>query len=450
MPAIPPDRPPAQRCGALVLALVAVLGLTAAWLAFVHLDQAVVDLEKPWTAHPAWAVALTIATWLGSWQLAPLLVVLVVVAARPHWRRMLSTIAVAYLLRTAVVQWMKLVIGRPRPRVLADAAVFEGFGGGRSFPSGHASFAFMMAIIISAWFPRWRWPAWIVASFVAVSRVLVDAHFISDILVGAVIGTVIGAVVLRAWPPVTEANRDSIEREERLRREARRSPTPEQRAAERRMALRVLTVVLFVAVALLAYWFIDPIPGFFDAAFFQHPWVVAMGRFGRHLGTWHLGPLLVALALIAGHDRWKRLLMTILAGFAVQTALTEGLKWLIGRPRPSQIADSTLFHGPGTDFHSLPSGHASFIFVFATICSTYFPRARVPLYALAVFVAASRVMLGAHYVSDVTAGALVGVLSAWIVLAIWRPRPEDEPRGAKRTRKRGCAIAEGASPEETP
>lgn len=422
------------RRDALILAILAAVGIAGAWLAFVHVDQIVADLDKSWTEHPAWAVALTLATWLGDWEFAPLIVVLAALAARPHWRRLVLTLVVAYLLRTAVVQWMKLLIGRPRPRELGDANIFFGFGSGASFPSGHASFAFMMAVIIAAWFPRWRWPAYGIASFVAISRVLVHAHFVSDIIAGAAIGAIIGIVTLWLIPPVTDENREAVEREERERRRRRRSPTAEERAAGRRLALRVLTVVLFIAAALLAYWFIDPIPGFFDTAFFGHPWVYALARLGRHLGTWHLGPLLVAAALIVGRNHWKRLLVTILAGFAIQTTVTEVLKYLIGRPRPSQIADPTLFTGPGPDYHSLPSGHASFIFVFVVICAAWFPRARIPLYALGVFVAASRVVLSAHYVSDVTAGALIGVLSAWVVLAIWPP-PVDES-GAESAEKR--------------
>lgn len=420
-----------NRPGALTLVLVVAVALACAWLAFAYADQAIVDLDKSWTEEPVWHGAILIATWLGTWQLAPLVIALLLIAAGHHWWRLLKTIAVGYLVHVAVVDWLKLVIGRPRPRVLPDAAVFAGFGGGRSFPSGHAAFSIMMAVIISAWFPRWRWPAWVIASFVAVSRVLANAHYPSDIIVGGVIGGLAALLVLHIWAPVTGETREAIELGERRRREERerRERSPEGRAAAeraRRRALLVLTVVLWIAATLLAYWFVDPVRAVHENALFQAPWMQALGRFGRHLGTWHLAPLMVAIALIVGRDRWKRLLVSILTGFVIQTALTEGIKWVFGRPRPSQIPDPDLFYGPGTDYHSFPSGHASFIFVFATICSGYFPRARVPLYVLAVFVAASRVILGAHYVSDTIFGALIGLLSGWIVLAIWRPRGEDD------------------------
>jgi len=420
---------PSRRHAGLKIAIIAAVGVVSAALAFTYLDQLVVEAPRAWTDSPVASAAIAFGMWLGGWRLGPIVVVLMLLAARPDWRRLLKTLVVAYLFQVATVKWLKLLMGRPRPRLVPDASVFGGFAHGRAFPSGHASFAFMLAIIVSAWFPRWRLPAWLLAVWVAVSRVLVNAHFASDVIAGATIGAVAGAVVLWIWPPVTEETREAIEEEDSLRRQARLSPTPEQQAAERRMALRVLTAVLFIGGALLAYWYVDPIRAVFDNALFQTRWMQSVWKFGRLIGTWDLAPLLVAIALIVGRDYWRRLLASLLTGFAIQTAATETLKWIIGRPRPSQIADPDLFFGPASKYHSLPSGHASFIFVFAVICGAWFPRARVWLYALAAFVAFSRVGLGAHYVSDVTAGALIGIISGWIVLAVWPPRGDRMDEG---------------------
>ncbi len=415
-----------KRRDVIVLSLIVVFGLICAGIVFVHLDQPVCDLDRGWTEAPICRALLRVATWTGNWQLAPLMIVLLLVAARRHWKRLLNTLLVAYILRTAVVEWLKLTTGRPRPRQLPDATVFEGFGAGTSFPSGHASFSFMMAMIISAWFPRWRWPAWIGAILVSLSRVAVHAHFLSDVIVGAVIGTVAGAVVLWIWPAATAETEDEIEEQYMRKQRAREQwlASPEGRAAQRRsrrLALGVLTVVLSIAAILLAYWFVDPLVGFHESAFFQQAWVQTLGELGRYLGTWDLAPLLIAVTLIAAGMLWKELLLSLLGGYALQTTLTELIKDFIGRPRPCQIPDHDLFFGPGTEYHSLPSGHASFIFMFAVITGVWFPRWRIPLYALAVFVSLSRVALGAHYLSDVTVGALLGVVTAWVILAIWRP-----------------------------
>ncbi|MFW6156495.1 MAG: phosphatase PAP2 family protein, partial [Armatimonadota bacterium] len=62
----------------------------------------------------------------------------------------------------------------------------------------------------------------------------------------------------------------------------------------------------------------------------------------------------------------------------------------------------------------------------AVIVGAYFPRVRIPAYIFAGFVAASRVAQSAHYPSDIIIGGLMGVISAWIVLAIWPPGSAEE------------------------
>ncbi len=434
------DAPPAlrrERHHIAFLALVAIIGIAAAGIAFLYLDQPLCEAVHPRAMTPFCQTLLRLATWAGNWQLAPLIVAVMLLASGRHWQRLLRTLAAAYLVRTALVEWLKLMTGRPRPRLLPDASVFEGFGGGSSFPSGHASFSFMAALIIAAWFPRWRWPAWVIATLISLSRIPSRAHFMSDVIVGAAIGIVAAGLFLWVWPPMTDETREAIEEEERRHRTRREEwlmsfEGQSAAARSRRRAVRMLIVMLFIAATLISYWFVDRIPGFCHNAFFQHPTTQLLGQMGRHLGTWDLGPLLLAIALLAAGARWRRLLLTVVVGFAVQTSLTEGIKWLVGRPRPSQVDAPTMFCGPGTDYHSFPSGHASFIFVFCTICVHYFPRARWPLMALAVFVAASRVVVAAHYPSDVIFGALIGVLSGWLVLAIWpavTDRAEEEADG---------------------
>jgi inner membrane protein len=82
------------------------------------------------------------------------------------------------------------------------------------------------------------------------------------------------------------------------------------------------------------------------------------------------------------------------------------IKHLVGRSRP----DSVL------DIDSFPSGHATSVFAVATIFAAFYPRLRWPLYALAAAVAAGRVYLERHYVSDVLAGAIIGIVIASLLL----------------------------------
>lgn len=69
-----------------------------------------------------------------------------------------------------------------------------------SFPSGHATSAFMAATLLSAGRPRSR-PLWFaLAAVVASSRVHVRIHHGSDVAAGAVIGVGLGRLVRKIWP----------------------------------------------------------------------------------------------------------------------------------------------------------------------------------------------------------------------------------------------------------
>jgi undecaprenyl-diphosphatase len=80
--------------------------------------------------------------------------------------------------------------------------------------------------------------------------------------------------------------------------------------------------------------------------------------------------------------------------------------------------------GRGARTSSFPSGHAASGFAFATASGLEQPVLLVPLEALALAVAWSRVESGQHYPADVAAGAAVGLFTGLIVhgLANWIDR----------------------------
>ena len=97
----------------------------------------------------------------------------------------------------------KRLIGRARPFVegSANPLIYRPLGWNveyASLPSGHAIDAFAAAMAIGALWPRARFVLWTYAVLIAVSRVVLTAHFPSDVMVGAVVG-VIGALLVRDW-----------------------------------------------------------------------------------------------------------------------------------------------------------------------------------------------------------------------------------------------------------
>ena len=92
--------------------------------------------------------------------------------------------------------------------------------------------------------------------------------------------------------------------------------------------------------------------------------------------------------------------------------VTQILKHLVGRPRPKMLfldhesLDFNLFTF-NSSFHSFPSGHTSTIFSIVFVFYFLFPRIKKYIISVGIFIALTRLIIGAHYLSDVIAGSAV-------------------------------------------
>jgi len=95
------------------------------------------------------------------------------------------------------------------------------------------------------------------------------------------------------------------------------------------------------------------------------------------------------------------------------------LKSILGRARPKLFDTMGQFEFKlfafDPDYASIPSGHATTIFAFATVIALLWPRGRVLLYTAAAWIAASRVLIGAHYFTDAVLGATLGTVFPYFV-----------------------------------
>lgn len=133
-------------------------------------------------------------------------------------------------------------------------------------------------------------------------------------------------------------------------------------------------------------------------------------------------PLWVALAFaidlgrtaLSPRPRNRPGLAALLAA-ALAGGLAEALKFVIGRGRPSDTGDYVwhgLFAPLDVGNRGIPSSHAAVAFGGALALSAAFPRAAPVLLTLAAGCGFSRMLSGAHFLSDVLAGAALGALSA--------------------------------------
>ena len=108
----------------------------------------------------------------------------------------LATIASAY--------GLKEVFGRQRPYILLGGGDWQHmwFAGGNSFPSGHIAFFWGLFLPLMYLFPRWRVPLLLIPLFIALARIDMSFHFLSDVLASialAALVTLIAATLLGRW-----------------------------------------------------------------------------------------------------------------------------------------------------------------------------------------------------------------------------------------------------------
>ena len=140
-------------------------------------------------------------------------------------------------------------------------------------------------------------------------------------------------------------------------------------------------------------------------------------------------PWLFAVAAIAGHQvwrsRWRRERSISVAGLLILTIVLAGGiaelgKRLLGKERPGPDAEITFkpFMSAWLDDSNLgmPSSHAAVAFAAAFCLMRLFPGTGPALVLLAIGTGITRILVGAHFFSDVVAGAVIAYATAWLVV----------------------------------
>jgi membrane-associated phospholipid phosphatase len=136
--------------------------------------------------------------------------------------------------------------------------------------------------------------------------------------------------------------------------------------------------------------------------------------------------VIVALVLPRSRENFRARLLGfgtrveyLLFAVLVPVLAGEVIKWIVGRGRPFVGGKADVFNFVpfnGTEAHfSLPSGHSITAFALAFAVSALWPRARAAMFLYAIVIISTRLLLLAHHPSDVTAGAIIGLVGAMAV-----------------------------------
>jgi undecaprenyl-diphosphatase len=162
-------------------------------------DDAARELAVQMRNGPSTAVAKALSLIGSVWVIWPLRgLIALLLAVRTRWLQ-LTAFALAVITSEVAIGGLKGLYDRPRP----PGSMIETTAA--SFPSGHAIAATVTGFwVVIALVPptrhRWKWAAWAVgfAFVMALSRVYLSAHWLSDVVAGALLG----AGIAFGWPSV--------------------------------------------------------------------------------------------------------------------------------------------------------------------------------------------------------------------------------------------------------
>lgn len=131
---------------------------------------------------------------LGGWKVLLVLATILFFSRKKELRSLGILLLIGIIASYAIVFILKIWIARPRPALLLPNINLLIQDTGFSFPSGHATNAFMAATLLFTYSKKLYY-LYIAAIGVAFSRIYLGVHFPSDVIAGALMGIILGGGV---------------------------------------------------------------------------------------------------------------------------------------------------------------------------------------------------------------------------------------------------------------
>ncbi|MEY2495685.1 MAG: hypothetical protein QOJ45_2177 [Verrucomicrobiota bacterium] len=190
-------------------------------------------------------------------------------------------------------------------------------------------------------------------------------------------------------------------------------------------------------LALLASFYFDP-PALAWVAQHQDAGARSFFRSVSKFGDWYehvaVGFILLGLAWWRGSKRWMRIVTAMILACALAGVAARAVKISTGRPRPAaETETSAIWNGPSLKarYNAFPSGHTAASTAFFATLALVSWRIGAGCLVIPLLIGFSRMYVAAHHLSDVVAGAVLGLLAAYLIVR-WRLRERPEPQPGQR------------------
>ena len=149
----------------------------------------------------------------------------------------------------------------------------------------------------------------------------------------------------------------------------------------------------------------------------KYLWLDTLGIFLAKYLPWVLIGILILFLIKDFKKHYKMVCLGVSAAIFARI-ITEIIRWIWYHPRPflENQVNLLLNHSPTSSF---PSGHTSFFFALSTIVYFYNKKAGILLFLTSFSIGLGRVFTGIHWPSDILAGIIVGIFSAWLLRKLW-------------------------------